>query len=130
MSAPRAGAAKVAKSTGKPARLRKATPRAAAKSAPRRNGDASAAAIELAAEIDSALAQGRTDLLSPDALQALIAAVCRSYSAQIEAGGSFPPLAAKSRVTSTDVMVTASGLLKSANLAVFELGMWQSWTGR
>jgi hypothetical protein len=26
--------------------------------------------------------------------------------------------------------VTASGLLKSANLAVFELGMWQSWTGR
>jgi hypothetical protein len=28
------------------------------------------------------------------------------------------------------VMVTASGLLKAANLAVFELGMWQSWTGR
>jgi hypothetical protein len=27
-------------------------------------------------------------------------------------------------------MVTASGLLKAANLAVFELGMWQSWTGR
>ena len=30
----------------------------------------------------------------------------------------------------TDVMVAASGLLKAANLAVFELGMWQSWTGR
>jgi hypothetical protein len=59
-----------------------------------------------------------------------MAAVCRSYSAQIEAGGHFAPLAEKSRVTSTDVMVTASGLLKSANLAVFELGMWQSWTGR
>jgi hypothetical protein len=27
-------------------------------------------------------------------------------------------------------MVTASGLLKAADLAVFELGMWQSWTGR
>jgi hypothetical protein len=26
--------------------------------------------------------------------------------------------------------VTASGLLRAANLAVFELGMWQSWTGR
>jgi hypothetical protein len=128
MSAPRAVVAKVAKSTGKPARLRKAAP--AAKAAPRRNGDASAAAIELAAEIDSALAQGRTDLLSADALQTLFAAVCRSYSAQIEAGASFLPLAANSRVTSTDVMVTASGLLKAANLAVFELGMWQSWTGR
>ena len=28
------------------------------------------------------------------------------------------------------VMLTASGLLRAANLAVFELGMWQSWTGR
>ena len=94
------------------------------------NGDASAAATKLAAEIDRALAEGRTDLLSTDALQALMAAVCRSYSARVEAGGTLAPLANRSRVTSTDVMVTASGLLKSANLAVFELGMWQSWTGR
>jgi hypothetical protein len=27
-------------------------------------------------------------------------------------------------------MVVASSLLKAVNLAVFELGMWQSWTGR
>jgi len=93
-------------------------------------GDASEAAKKLAAEIDHALSQGQTDLLTMDAIQALMAAACRSYSAQVEAGGSFPALAERSRVTSTDVMVTASGLLKSANLAVFELGMWQSWTGR
>jgi hypothetical protein len=135
MSAPKAVAVKAtrgagaAKSAGKPTRLRKAAAAAPA-AAPSRNGDASAAARQLAAEIDAALAQGRTDLLSPDALQALIAAVCRSYSAQIEAGASFAPLAERSRVTSTDVMMIASGLLKSANLAVFELGMWQSWTGR
>jgi hypothetical protein len=99
------------------------------KSAPP-NDHASHTAKQLAADIDRALAEGRTDLLSTDALQALIAAVCRSYAAQVEAGGTFGPLADRSRVTSTDVMVTASGLLKSANLAVFELGMWQSWTGR
>jgi len=92
--------------------------------------DASLAAKKLAADIDRALAQGQTDLLTAEAIQALMAAACRSYSAQVEAGGNFPPLAERSRVTSTDVMVTASGLLKSANLAVFELGMWQSWTGR
>jgi hypothetical protein len=90
----------------------------------------SAAAEKLAAEVDRALAEGGTDVLTPDAIQALMAAACRSYSAQVEASGNFPPLAARSRVTSTDVMVTASGLLKAANLAVFELGMWQSWTGR
>jgi hypothetical protein len=143
MSAPKAVAAKAAraagaaaKSAGKPTRLRKVPAKVApaATMAPAAasglDGDASAAARRLAADIDAALAQGRTDLLSPDALQALIAAVCRSYSAQIEAGGNFPPLAERSRVTSTDVMMIASGLLKSANLAVFELGMWQSWTGR
>ena len=36
----------------------------------------------------------------------------------------------KNSISATDVMVTASGLLKAADLAVFELGMWQSWTGR
>lgn len=97
---------------------------------PAPTGAASEAALELAAAIDRALANGETGLLSTEALQALMAALCRSYAAEIESGAGFPPLAARSRVTSTDVMVTASGLLKSANLAVFELGMWQSWTGR
>ena len=108
---------------------------AAAKPAPAKPAastmdDASLAAKKLAADTDRALAQGQTDLLTAEAIQALMAAACRSYSAQVEAGGNFPPLAERSRVTSTDVMVTASALLKSANLAVFELGMWQSWTGR
>jgi hypothetical protein len=92
--------------------------------------DASAAAITLAGDIDRALNEGRTDILSEAAVQALMAAACRGYSAKIEAGSSFLPLADRSRVSSTDVMVSASGLLRAANLAVFELGMWQSWTGR
>jgi hypothetical protein len=107
----------------------------AAKPPPRRSApgtvaNLSEAAHKLAAEVDRALAEGRTDALTSDAIQALMAAACRSYSAQVEAGCTFPPLAARSPVTSTDVMITASGLLKAANLAVFELGMWQSWTGR
>jgi hypothetical protein len=95
-----------------------------------RVGDASAVARKLAADVEAALSRGEADLLSEDAIQALMAAACRSYAARIEAGSNFLPLTPRSPVTSTDVMVTASGLLKSANLAVFELGMWQSWTGR
>jgi hypothetical protein len=98
--------------------------------APDSAGDISAAAEKVAADIGRALAEGRADALTVEAIQALMAAACRSYSARVEAAGNFPPLAARSLVSSTDVMVTASGLLKSANLAVFELGMWQSWTGR
>jgi len=87
-------------------------------------------ATRLAAALEQALAQGRADLLTPDALQALNAAICKTYSAQIEAGGEFLPLAHRTAISSTDVMTMASGLLRASNLAVFELGMWQSWTGR
>ena len=59
-----------------------------------------------------------------------MAAVCKTYAAQVEGGEELLPLPARGGVTATDVMITASGLLKAANLAVFELGMWQSWTGR
>jgi hypothetical protein len=91
---------------------------------------ASVDARRLAAEMERALADGELDLLTPQALQELMAAVCRTYSAQVEAGRPILPLAERTKVTSTDIMTTASGLLKSGNLAVFELGMWQSWTGR
>ena len=138
MSVRKTAAAKVAtKPTAKlaPAPAKRTNTKKAAKPPPTKSASGaiqnlSAAAEQLAVEVDRALAEGRTDALAPDAIQALMAAACRSYSAQVEANGIFPPLAARSRVTSTDVMITASGLLKAANLAVFELGMWQSWTGR
>lgn len=98
--------------------------------APAPGSDLSAAANKVAADISRALARGDVDTLSEEAIQALMAAACRSYAARVEAGGDFAALAARSLVTSTDVMVTASGLLRSADLAVFELGMWQSWNGR
>jgi hypothetical protein len=90
----------------------------------------SAQAKRLAAELERALASGRRDALSTEALQALMAAVCKTYAAQVEAGEQALPLPQRGGATATDVMITASGLLKAANLAVFELGMWQSWTGR
>jgi hypothetical protein len=130
MSARKPAAAKVAaRPAAKPAKAA-TKPVAAAKPVPAPAADASAAAIALAGDIDRALNEGRTDILSEAAVQALMAAACRSYSAQIEGGGAYLPLSDRSRVTSTDVMVSASGLLKATNLAVFELGMWQSWTGR
>jgi hypothetical protein len=81
-------------------------------------------------KIEEALATGRRDVLTAEALQALMAAVCRAYAARIEAGDSFLPLPQHGGATATDVVITASGLLKAANVAVFELGMWQSCTGR
>lgn len=130
MSSPKAAAAKAARrpaTAGRP----KTT---AAKAAPARpkavagNG-ISSEAIKLAAEIEREFAK-RDDALTPEAMQALMGALCRVYSAQVESGAKHTPIVEGQSVSPTAVMVTASGLLRAANLAVFELGMWQSWTGR
>jgi hypothetical protein len=90
---------------------------------------ASAEAKRLAAVLERGIVDGKLDMVSAEALQKLIAAVCRVYTARVEAGEQFMPVP-KNSLSATDVMVTASGLLRAADLAVFELGMWQSWTGR
>lgn len=135
MSSPRtaktARRAVVAAPMGKRAGHAKSVERqATAKRAVEAPNGGSAQAKRLAAELERALASGRRDLLSTEALQALMAAVCKTYAAQVEAGEQVLPLPQRGGATATDVMITASGLLKAANLAVFELGMWQSWTGR
>ncbi len=89
----------------------------------------SADAIKLADEIERAFKKS-DDAISEEAMQALMGALCRVYSAQVENGAKYTPIAEGQVVSPTGVMVTASGLLRAANLAVFELGMWQSWTGR
>src|SRR5262249_18066251 len=97
---------------------------------PAANGSASEEPSALAARIERALRDGRSDTLTPQAFQALMAALCKNYGTQLEAGAQFLPLASQTSASPTEVMTTTSALLKAANLAVFELGMWQSWTGR
>jgi hypothetical protein len=89
----------------------------------------SADAIKLAKDIEIAFKKS-DDAISEQAMQTLMGALCRVYSAQVENGANYTPIPVGQAVNPTGVMVTASGLLKAANLAVFELGMWQSWTGR
>ena len=139
MSRPKAVVAKAAR----PALRRAAAPRPAAKPSAKTAAPdsakpgktaaatgASADATKLAAEIERALREGRRDALTPKAYQALMAALCKTYAAHVEAGDPFPALADRNSVSPTEIMTTTSALLKAANLAVFELGMWQSWTGR
>jgi hypothetical protein len=136
MSSPKRAAKSVAKSAAKVA----AKPAAKAAIKPARHlsvarppaasaNGATADAKRLAAEIERGIAAGNLDVVATDALQALLAAAGRVYTARTEAGEQLMPVP-KNSVSATDVMVTASGLLRAADLAVFELGMWQSWTGR
>jgi hypothetical protein len=120
---PKAPAA-VAKSAGKPAaRAAKAPP------PPAENVEASASALALAKVIEAGLRNGNGDIISIEAQQALNAALVKLFGGNAEAGHNYPVLR-KNSVASTDVMLACAALLKSADLQVFELGMWQSWTGR
>jgi hypothetical protein len=119
----------VAKAAAKTAARRSTRPAAPAQPRVAVTDGASAEARQLAAVLERSIVDGKLDLVTADALQALLAAACRLYAARAEAGEQFAPVPRNS-ISATDIMVTASGLLRSADLAVFELGMWQSWTGR
>ena len=128
MSSPKA-AAKTARRPAAVAKLKATATRTVAPKPKTPQTGLSADAIKLADEIERAF-QKSDDAISEDAMQALMGTLCRVYAAQVENGAQYTPIAEGQIVSPTGVMVTASGLLRAANLAVFELGMWQSWTGR
>jgi hypothetical protein len=87
--------------------------------------------IEHSAEVLSALediaTKGQPDAIDREELQRLIVAAVHLFAAKAEADGPFP-IATPGVLTATEVMVTAGALLKAANVNVFELGLWQSWS--
>jgi hypothetical protein len=130
MSSPKRAAKAIAKSAAKTAKpARRPAAAAAAKPSVAVVDGASAEAVRVATVLERSIVDGKLDRVSAEALQKLMAAACRLYTARVEAGEAITPVP-KNSISATDVMVTASGLLKAADLAVFELGMWQSWTGR
>jgi hypothetical protein len=128
MSSPKA-ATKAARRPAAIARMKEAATRTVAPKSKTPQTGLSADAIKLAEEIERAFAKS-DNAISEEAMQALMGALCRVYSAQVENGARYTPIAEGQVVSPTGVMVTAGGLLRAANLAVFELGMWQSLTGR
>ena len=68
--------------------------------------------------------------LSDSDIQNNLAKAIRLYAERVaERDGALPAFPADA-VTATDVMVTATAMLKAVNLQIFELGMWQAWSGR
>jgi len=88
----------------------------------------SAEAGRLAATIERLVEKGELETLQPHAQQALLAALCKLYGANSEAGNRYGALGPRSAVSATEVMIMCGALLKAVDLQVFELGMWQSWS--
>ena len=64
-------------------------------------------------------------------IQAMLAKAVRLYAERaMETESAMPAFPAAAPMTATEVMVTVTAMLKAVNLQVFELGMWQAWSGR
>ncbi len=68
--------------------------------------------------------------LSDAELQRSLAALVREYARRAEDDRSFLPFPPGADVTATDAMITVSAILSATGLQLFELGMWQAWSGR
>src|SRR6201987_3520177 len=107
MSSPKRAAKAIGKSVTKTASKavrRPAAVRTAAKPKVEVGGGPSADANRLAGVLERGIVDGKLDMVSADALQKLIAAACRVYTARLEAGGQFMPIP-KNSFYSPDVMV-------------------------
>jgi hypothetical protein len=74
---------------------------------------------------------GDGSALPDDAVQALLAAAVRIYAERAEGRDeALPAFPANAGITATHAMVSITAILKAVNVQVFELGMWQAWSGR
>ena len=64
-------------------------------------------------------------------IQALLAKAVQLYAERsVERDGEFAAFPTAAQVTATDAMVAISAILKAVNVQIFELGMWQAWSGK
>lgn len=64
--------------------------------------------------------------ISAEALALLLTQATRCYVQRLQQGEYFSPFHPDIEITATEAMILSTEVLKSADLQLFELGMWQS----
>lgn len=66
----------------------------------------------------------------PDELvQEGLTALSRLYSVKFQLGERWPPFLPGRAVPATAAMIMCTSIMRAVNVEVFELGMWQAWSG-
>jgi hypothetical protein len=86
-------------------------------------------ARQFAASLGAVAASGEASSFPDDTMRQLTAALVKIYAAKFDEGQRPALIDADGGVSATAVLVTTSALMKASNLEIFELGMWQSWSG-
>lgn len=109
-AAPRPAGRKPARRAGKPAR-----------GPARRNG---ADAKDFCAATREALKRGEPDAIPDKTLQQVLTAAVKLYAAKVERRGHDVAPYAQGAVTATETVVTACGLIRAADLNMFDVAIW------
>ena len=67
--------------------------------------------------------------LPHELVQQALTAKTRLYTVKFQLGERWPPFTSERAMPATAVMIMSTAMLKSVNLELFELGMWQAWSG-
>ena len=85
-------------------------------------------ASDLSARCLEAIDTDRLDEISNEHLGQAFASIIRVFAAKAQLGENVRPFGRNSGVTVTDVAIGCTAMLETVNLALFELGAWQSMT--
>ncbi len=107
--AKKASRRRAAKNAGRPARK------------PARNG---ARIGNFCAQARAALKRGEPDAISDKTLQQVLTAAVKVYAAKVERRGHDVAPFANGTVTATETVVTACGLIRAADLNMFDVAIW------
>jgi hypothetical protein len=104
----------------------KAVTTAAAKSKalPHRTSKTAAKESDFCAAANAALARGEPDVISDKTLQQVLTAAVRIYAAKVERRGHDVEPFPRGTVTATETVVTACGLIRAADLNMFDVAIW------
>jgi hypothetical protein len=78
--------------------------------------------------VDDALESTDFSEFSDTSVQQLLTAAAKLYAAYAEQGGKLPATL-PGALNATQGMIVTTALLRSVNVQLFELGLWQSWAG-
>lgn len=96
---------------------------------PSGNNDLYDAVRNVAAALHATITAGQASSFPDDAMRELMAALVKIYATKFDEGQRPTLVDPDGGVSATAILVTTSALMKSSNLEIFELGMWQSWSG-
>jgi hypothetical protein len=108
-------------------KARKAAKRAAKpsrKPAPSRTGRSATKNADFCAAARDALKRGEPDAISDKTLQQVLTAAVKVYAAKVERRGHDVEPFPRGTVTATETVVTACGLIRAADLNMFDVAIW------